>query len=199
LLAGCVLLAEARGVDWLKSCLSPEQLADYDRTRSFVVIGGTSGHRYRICWGTSQNIIRLEGSADVREVAAERCHRGRGKMASSRHCWRAACFSLHEATPQEKRIGVFWNPTTPSHVPALKAVRAGAKMLGVKLYEAPTRRIEDYDGAIASILAENVNSLLVMASPISYSDNASHLIQLTLKHRLPAMFGYKENVQAGGR
>jgi putative tryptophan/tyrosine transport system substrate-binding protein len=71
-------------------------------------------------------------------------------------------------------------------------------MLGVKLYEAPTRRIEDYDGAIASILAENVNSLLVMASPINYSDNASRLIQLTLKHRLPAMFGYKENVQAGG-
>ena len=37
-----------------------------------------------------------------------------------------------------------------------------------------------------------------MASPINYSDNASRLIQLTLKHRLPAMFGYKENVQAGG-
>src|SRR3984893_5114141 len=105
---------------------------------------------------------------------------------------------LHEAIPQAKRIGVFWNPTTPSHEPALKAVRAGAETLGVKLYEAPTRRIEDYDGAIASILAENINSLLVMASPISYSDNASHLIQLTLKHRLPAMFGYKENVQAGG-
>ena len=77
-------------------------------------------------------------------------------------------------------------------------MRAGAETLGVKLYEAPTRRIEDYDGAIASILAENINSLLVMASPINYSDNASRLIQLTLKHRLPAMFGYKENVQAGG-
>ena len=45
---------------------------------------------------------------------------------------------------------------------------------------------------------ENVNSLLVMASPINYSNNASRLIQLTLKHRLPALFGYKENVQAGG-
>jgi putative tryptophan/tyrosine transport system substrate-binding protein len=42
---------------------------------------------------------------------------------------------LHEATPQAKRIGVFWNPTTPSHEPALKAVRAGAEILGIKLYE----------------------------------------------------------------
>jgi hypothetical protein len=50
--------AEARGVAWLKSCRSPEQLADYDRTRSFAVIGERSRNRYRICWGTSQNIIR---------------------------------------------------------------------------------------------------------------------------------------------
>jgi putative tryptophan/tyrosine transport system substrate-binding protein len=48
------------------------------------------------------------------------------------------------------------------------------------------------------VIRENVNSLLVMASPIMYGYNASRLIQLTLKHRLPAMFGYKEHVQAGG-
>jgi putative tryptophan/tyrosine transport system substrate-binding protein len=63
---------------------------------------------------------------------------------------------LHEATPQATRIGVFWNPTTPSHEPALKAVRAAAEILGVRLHEAPTRRIEDYDDAIASMIGENV-------------------------------------------
>jgi hypothetical protein len=66
------LEAEARGVAWLKSCLSPEQLQDYDRSRSFVVIGEHTGNRYRICWGTSQNIIRLETSVDGREIPAER-------------------------------------------------------------------------------------------------------------------------------
>jgi putative tryptophan/tyrosine transport system substrate-binding protein len=105
---------------------------------------------------------------------------------------------LHEATPRATQVGVFWNPTTPSHEPALTAVHAAAERLGVRLHEAPTRRVEDYEAAIAFMIAENVNSLLVMASPVNYSDNASHLIQLTLKHRLPAMFGYKENVQAGG-
>jgi hypothetical protein len=70
--------AEARGTGWLKSCLSPEQLADYDRTRSFVVIGGHTGDRYRICWGTSQNIIRLL-MREGREVAIERlCFGPRG-------------------------------------------------------------------------------------------------------------------------
>jgi putative tryptophan/tyrosine transport system substrate-binding protein len=105
---------------------------------------------------------------------------------------------LHEATPQATRIGIFWNPTTPTHEPALKAVHAAAKILSVRLHEVPTRRVEDYEDAIPSMIRENVNSLLVMASPIMYGDNASRLIQLTLKHRLPAMFGYKEHVQAGG-
>jgi putative tryptophan/tyrosine transport system substrate-binding protein len=105
---------------------------------------------------------------------------------------------LHEATPQATRIGVFWNPATPTHEPALKAVHAAAEALGVRLHEIPTRRVEDYEDAIPSVIRENVNSLLVMASPIMYGDNASRLIQLTLKHRLPAMFGYKEHVQAGG-
>ena len=105
---------------------------------------------------------------------------------------------LHEATPQAMRIGVFWNPITPAHEPAIKAVRAAAEILGVKLHEVATRRVDDYEDAIASVIRENVNSLLVMASPIIYGDNASRLIQLTLKHRLPAMFGYKEHVQAGG-
>ena len=105
---------------------------------------------------------------------------------------------LHEATPHATRIGIFWNPTTPTHEPALKAVHAAAEILGVRLHEVPTRRVEDYEDAIPSVIRENVNSLLVMASPIMYGDNASRLIQLTLKHRLPAMFGYKEHVQAGG-
>jgi putative ABC transport system substrate-binding protein len=105
---------------------------------------------------------------------------------------------LHETVPQATRVGVFWNPTTPSHEPALKALHAAAEMLGVRLHEVPTRRIGDYDDAIASVTGDNVDSLLVMASPISYSNNASHLIELTLEHRLPAMFGYTENVQAGG-
>src|SRR5499433_4164377 len=105
---------------------------------------------------------------------------------------------LHEAVPDATRIGVFWNPTTPSHGPALRSVHAAAEALGVRLHEAPTQRIEDYDKAVSRLIGENVNSFLVLASPISYSDNAVPLIELALTHRLAGMFGYKENVQAGG-
>src|SRR5262249_61631084 len=96
------------------------------------------------------------------------------------------------------RIGVFWNPTTPSHGPALRSVHAAAEALGVRVHEAPTQRIEDYEKGVSMLIGENINSFLVLASPISYSDDAVPLIELALTHRLAGMFGYKENVQAGG-
>ena len=35
---------------------------------------------------------------------------------------------LKEALPQVTRIGILWNPTTPSHIPALKSVEAGYRL-----------------------------------------------------------------------
>jgi len=105
---------------------------------------------------------------------------------------------LHEAIPQSKRIGILWNPTTPSHRPAMQSVQDAAASLGVRLCPAPTRRVEDFESAFASILGANADSLLVLASPMSYSDRGMFLAQLALKHRLPAMFGFKENAEAGG-
>src|SRR5262249_48739625 len=105
---------------------------------------------------------------------------------------------LHEAIPNATRIGVFWNPTTPSHGPALRSVHAAAEALGVRLHEAPTQRIEDYDKAVSIFIGETVITLLLLASPIAHSANAASLIELALTRQLAGMFGYKKNVQAGG-
>ena len=44
----------------MKEWLSPEQLAQYEFYRYFDVIGGQSGKRYRIRYGTSMNICELD-------------------------------------------------------------------------------------------------------------------------------------------
>jgi putative tryptophan/tyrosine transport system substrate-binding protein len=105
---------------------------------------------------------------------------------------------LHEAIPQSTRIGILWNPTTPSHGPAMQSLQDAALSLVVRLYPAPTQRVEDFESAFASILGANADSLLVLASPMSYSDRGMLLAQLALKNRLPAMFGFNENAEAGG-
>ena len=104
---------------------------------------------------------------------------------------------LKEAVPHATRIGVLWNPTTPSHPRALKAVEAAGEKLGVELRAVPIRTVEDFDGAFATMTQERVGAFLDLAGPLSYSRRVP-LAELALKHRLPGMFGLKENVEAGG-
>ena len=104
---------------------------------------------------------------------------------------------LEEAVPQATRIGVLWNPTTPSHPPAVQAVKDAAEKLGVTLQMVPARTAEDFDGAFASMVSERVSAFLVLASPLILSYRA-RLADLALKYRLPSIFGQREPVEAGG-
>jgi putative ABC transport system substrate-binding protein len=104
---------------------------------------------------------------------------------------------LKDAVPQVERIGVLWNPTTPSHAPALKAIEAGAEKLRVKLRLVPARTRDDFPGAFAAMVDERADALLVVSSPLARVER-SFLAELELKHRLPAMFGSRWNVEAGG-
>jgi ABC-type uncharacterized transport system substrate-binding protein len=104
---------------------------------------------------------------------------------------------LKEAIPQATRIGVLWNPTTPSHPPAIAAVKGAGEKLGVSLWLAPARTAEDFDAALASMIAERVGAFLVLGSPLVVSARA-RLAELALKYRLPSMFAIREPVEAGG-
>jgi putative tryptophan/tyrosine transport system substrate-binding protein len=104
---------------------------------------------------------------------------------------------LKEAVPQATRIGVQFNPTTLWHRPALQAVETAGKKLGVQLVMVPVRTAEDFEGAFSTMSREHVAGFLVVLSPVDVSHRA-RLANLALKHRLPGMFGTKENVEAGG-
>ena len=104
---------------------------------------------------------------------------------------------LKEAVPHVTRFGVLWNPTTPSHPPALKSVEAAAEKLAVQVYMVPARTVDDFEGAFSAMIRKRVGALLVVASPLTHFQRA-RLAELALKHRLPAMFLPRENVEAGG-
>jgi putative ABC transport system substrate-binding protein len=104
---------------------------------------------------------------------------------------------LKEAVPQATQIGVLWDPTTPSHRRAMPAVEAAGEKLGVQLVVVPARTVDDFEGAFSTMSRERVAGILVVASPLAYSQRVP-LAELALKHRLPGMFGTKENAEAGG-
>jgi hypothetical protein len=51
--------AELRGISLLKEWLTPEQLTQYESYRYFDVIGGHSGTRYRIRYGSGMNVTKI--------------------------------------------------------------------------------------------------------------------------------------------
>jgi putative ABC transport system substrate-binding protein len=104
---------------------------------------------------------------------------------------------LHETVPQAVRIGVLWNPTTPSHTPAVQAVKEAGEKLGVKLVLVPAQTVEDFEGAFATMTRERVGGVLSVGSPLTQSYRVP-LAKLELKHRLPGIFAIKEYVEAGG-
>jgi putative ABC transport system substrate-binding protein len=104
---------------------------------------------------------------------------------------------LKDAVPQATRIGVLWNPTTPSQVPGLQSVKAAGERLGLTLHMVPAATVEDFDGAFVSMARENVAAVFVVPAPIQVMHRA-RLAELALNHRLPTMFESKENVEAGG-
>ena len=104
---------------------------------------------------------------------------------------------MKQALPHMKRIGVLVVVTAPSTRPALRAAEAAAQRLGIQVLTVPVRTREDLDGAFTMMVRERVNGYLAVATPLIRSQRAL-LAELSLRHRLPGMFGPKTNVEAGG-
>jgi putative ABC transport system substrate-binding protein len=104
---------------------------------------------------------------------------------------------LKEAVPHARRFGVLWSPTAPSHRPTLEAAGDAGGKLGVQLYTVPVQTAQDFEAAFGSMARERVDAFFVAASSLTRS-HATLLARLALKHRLPSMFGARENVEAGG-
>ena len=61
----------------------------------------------------------------------------------------------------------------------------------------PAQTVPEFDAAFATMTRERAEGFLVLASPLSVLQRG-RLAELALEHRLPGMFGTKENVEAGG-
>jgi putative tryptophan/tyrosine transport system substrate-binding protein len=104
---------------------------------------------------------------------------------------------LKEVAPQATRIGILWNPTTPSHTPALKAIQAGGEKLGLQLLMVSARTAGDLTEGFSMMTRQRVEAFLALGSPLIAFEHLL-LAELELKHRLPGVFSNRGNVEAGG-
>jgi len=102
---------------------------------------------------------------------------------------------IKEVVPQAARIAVLTTGEVQSRTQAQWAGSV-APSLGVKLVVVEIRDA-DYDRAFATMVAGRADALLVVASVILSTDR-ERIIQLAAKHRLPAIYDWREHVEAGG-
>ena len=104
---------------------------------------------------------------------------------------------LREAVPQAAKVAVLWNPSNPWHSLALKGAEAAARSMSVEIRLIAVRGPEQLDDAFAIMTRERAAALLVLADPMTFHHRA-RLAELAARRRLPAMYGVRGYVEAGG-
>ena len=101
---------------------------------------------------------------------------------------------LSAAVPQLKRVSVLMNSDNPANGFFFDAMSLRAKTLGLRLDRIDVAVEGELDGAIARAKG---GALVVLGDPM-FRRNRVHIIDLTLRSRVPSVFGGREYVAAGG-
>ena len=104
---------------------------------------------------------------------------------------------LKETVPKIRRVAILSNPANAYHQLAIREVNVAARSLGVQLQLLEARGPNEFDGAFAAMAKERVGALLVLSDSVLNS-HRTRLADLAARSRLPAAYGVRESVEAGG-
>ncbi len=105
---------------------------------------------------------------------------------------------LKEALPGASRVAVLSNPTNPQNRQSMSVeLPPAAERLGVAAVPIAVKAAGELDAAFEQAARARVDALLVMGDPVIYV-NRVRIAELAAKHRLPALYFFRENVEAGG-
>jgi putative ABC transport system substrate-binding protein len=104
---------------------------------------------------------------------------------------------LREVVPKVSRVAVLWNPTNPGNVTQLRGAEAAARTLGMRLQPVEARGPGEIDRAFAAMARERAGALLVLLDAM-FLDQRERIAGLAAKNRLPAVYGLRRHVEAGG-
>ncbi len=104
---------------------------------------------------------------------------------------------LKEAIPRASRVAILSNPADQSFALQMRELEAAARSLHIRLQHVEARGPEDFDSAFAAMARERAEALLVTGTS-TFLAHRSRLAELAVKGRLPTMYSFRENVEAGG-
>ena len=104
---------------------------------------------------------------------------------------------LKEVVPRLSRLAVFWNPNQPGQSAAFKETQIAAQALKVNLISKEVRNREDIEKSFSGLAKERAQALFELPDPLIFV-NRQLITEFAAKHKLPAMYSFREYVDAGG-
>jgi ABC-type uncharacterized transport system substrate-binding protein len=140
-------------------------------------------------------------SCDPAETMVERIARPSG------HITGVTCMSsdltpkrlqlLKEAVPSIQRVAVLYNPFDPNKAEEVRGMQTAAPALKISVVPVEAQEAGAFEDAIAGAVRAQADALFVLPDPLTLLSRRA-IANLAAKHRLPAMYGFREFVDAGG-
>ena len=169
-------------VDVIVASATPQALAAKQATRSipivFVLVADAVGA------GLITNFARPGGNIT-------------GLTSSSAELGGKRLELLKQMVPKASRVAVLYNPTDRSNVLILEQLQESAPTLGLILQPLEVRKPREFEGAFVAMTRERAHAMFVPAGALTF-EHRKVLVDLAAKHRIPAMWGHRSFVDAGG-
>jgi putative ABC transport system substrate-binding protein len=107
---------------------------------------------------------------------------------------------LKQVVPAVSQVAVLWQPGAlgeRTERDLRKEAEVAARVLGVRLQFVEARGPADFDRAFSDMTKARAGALTVLGSTMLINERR-HLVELAAKNRLPAVYGLREYVDAGG-
>jgi putative ABC transport system substrate-binding protein len=103
---------------------------------------------------------------------------------------------LKETVPAISHVAVLANPANPLTAAQLRETQRAAQALQVQLHVVEVRGPPELDRAFSALRSLRADALIMLMDPLFMSQR-TRMIALTATSRLPAMYGLREDAEAG--
>jgi putative ABC transport system substrate-binding protein len=104
---------------------------------------------------------------------------------------------LNEVGPRISRVAIIWNAANPYSLLVFREAKNAAQILNVELQSQEVKRSEDFDIAFSAIKQQIPDGLITVEDPLTVNFQ-KEIVNFAATNRIPAIYGIREFVQAGG-
>jgi len=179
----------------------PALVADLIRRQVAVIVGNHNAALAAKAATTTVPIIFATGADPVRDNLVASLNRPGGNVTGvsflTIELGAKRLDMLRQLVPKAATIAMLVNPDSPDTEAERREVQAAAQAIGQQLIILGVRSERDFETAFATFVQRGAGALLVGSGAFTNS-HRQRLVALAARHGIPAIYGVREFVTAGG-